>query len=586
MPNDPLPLDYYLWAYMPYPAWPAVVDPGYGHGSPTPQDPTFPDELLDATRQHFGRVLFPIGFDVAPPENCERGETLAVPFVRDDLVVMVVVPDSGSLAVLVTGPVDGVITPRRVVQGLVGAGEQASFAAFGSFPLLASGGQALHGQLGRHASAFMDAVGDLLQRSPVDIQAVASAADAAVRATSRSLHASHYRARAAAAWEEGRVAAVVDGYERLAQLDLLDEDERRRLHEAKERVSTLPPALQRADESEHEWIARRAEHLREKGHRLDETIEARDRVGGQAAWEDAAREFREAVDIMYPQEFWAVVQRLREGDPHAVDPMLAFLEVDPWCFRSGYAKETILHLLRRHELAPLQRGRLEAVLLRSVDVGDRREFRSSCRVARRFATQPLRAALRERLHGEDPDVARRALWMLVGLRRPRLDDADVDRARELILRSASGPDRDEWMVPAWVAGLAWRLWSDDWEAELVGLALEGGPGSEAAYRLLSDVPGVQLDPAVRPRLAERLLDVVRRGEDETWFEGLAPALDSPGLRDALVGFLDDPDGDVRRRAHWALNAIRRAQERDERRAGALTSRLRGAVAGPVAASKF
>ena len=209
---------------------------------------------------------------------------------------------------------------------------------------------------------------------------------------------------------------------------------------------------------------------------------------------------------------------------------------------SGYAKETILHLLRRHELTPEQRARVEAVLLSAVDIGDRREFRSSCK------------------------LARRALWMLTALRRPGLDDSDIARARALILRAATGPDSDDWFVPDWVGQLAWRFWSEDWEADLVRVAIDGAPGSEAALRVLSGVPRLRLEPVQRQRLADQVLRVVQHGENESWLEGIAPSVDSPALRAALVEALQRPEPDVRRRAWWALNAMRRAEEREGRRA--------------------
>lgn len=70
-----------------------------------------------------------------------------------------------------------------------------------------------------------------------------------------------------------------------------------------------------------------------------------------------------------------MIERLAAGESDALEPALVFLEADPWCFRSGYAKERIAELLSRHHPDLGQQARIERVLLHVVDVGDRPEFR-------------------------------------------------------------------------------------------------------------------------------------------------------------------------------------------------------------------
>lgn len=554
--GDYPPFEAYVFAMTPLPAWSVFMDPAFRPGSSPDLTPTAED-VSQAVLRHFA-FLREVGFDVAPPDNWERGTTLAIPFARDDAVVLVVAVEMSSLFVAVTPTVEGPVTARRVLEALVRAGPDAPVASFGAFPLLVGGAHTLDHIVARHADAFEDALGDLLQSRPANIALIASAATEAVERASRSVQVSYYRGRAAQASADRRDAATVEAYERLSQLAPLQDDEADRLAAARQRLAQVPPSLERQGESDREWLERRVEHLRRKHHLLHAAWQDSTGAGAHAAWEDAAREFREAIEIMYPPEFWADLRRLQDGHPSAVEPMLLFLEVDPWCFRSGYAKETILYRLRRHALSQEQRGRLETVLLRGVDIGDRREFRYSCKLARRNTSPVLREALRERLHSDDPGVARRALWMLTALRRPRLNAADVAVARAIVLRAASGPDSDYWSVPNWVGRLAWRFWSPEWAEELLTTALDAEPGADAALRVLSDVPKVRLDPDQREQLASILLSVVDQGHDETWFEGIAPLVDSPALRDQLERRRRDPDDDVRRRAWWALNATLRA----------------------------
>lgn len=43
--------------------------------------------------------------------------------------------------------------------------------------------------------------------------------------------------------------------------------------------------------------------------------------------------------------FLDVPRRLRDGDQTAIESALRFLEADPWCFRSGYLKESLMRAL-------------------------------------------------------------------------------------------------------------------------------------------------------------------------------------------------------------------------------------------------
>lgn len=206
-------------------------------------------------------------------------------------------------------------------------------------------------------------------------------------------------------------------------------------------ISCMPePVLtlvRRPEDDDVQWLLRRAEHLRCAHEAVDAAFARRDSdEEAFAAWERRAAEFRAACELMYPQVFWEDVRRLADGDPRAVEPALIFLEADPWCFRSGYAKETVVRLLRRHRLTLPQGERLDGVLLHVVEVGDRREFALYCQLAAVNATPTLRDGLKHRLFDDRPGVSRRALVMLTSLRRPRLTPPQAARALQIISENA------------------------------------------------------------------------------------------------------------------------------------------------------
>lgn len=175
----------------------------------------------------------------------------------------------------------------------------------------------------------------------------------------------------------------------------------------------------------------------------------------------------------------ALGERLSRGEPEAAHEALAFLERDPYVFRSGYARERIARRLAHVDLTATQRQRARAVVLSTVDGHRHCPYPGVGRLARAVADNALRRELRERLRHSDDAVARRALHMVVNVRRPGLTPDDLAGARALVLAEAG---RGLWLSPS-VARLATYLWSRDWEAELRALLPRHGPDRAAAKRL-------------------------------------------------------------------------------------------------------
>lgn len=131
----------------------------------------------------------------------------------------------------------------------------------------------------------------------------------------------------------------------------------------------------------------------------------------RAAREAAAAQFHRLL-TEYPPGFWRALDALQAGDTRGLPELLAFLEADPWYFRSGYTKSRALKAITRAPLPPEAVTRLQQIVLDAVDGRDRREFRWYCRLARRVLTGEFVAALEARRAGDDPDAARRARWVL------------------------------------------------------------------------------------------------------------------------------------------------------------------------------
>src|SRR4051812_19999705 len=187
------------------------------------------------------------------------------------------------------------------------------------------------------------------------------------------------------------------------------------------RVRRRWPYVEGMDAGSGEELVSRANRLNRASHAVHSTFAIRDSApAAYAAWKAATEEAKAAHDAMYPRDLWELVAELKVGSHAAVQFALRFLEVDPWCFRSGYAKELIARRLRKVEVTDEQRDRLGKVLIHAVDVGDRREFSEYCKLARAHAKPPVRVELKARLTADDAGVGRRALVMVTSLRKPRL----------------------------------------------------------------------------------------------------------------------------------------------------------------------
>ena len=547
--NDGLLAEIWSYLFRPPPAWSWSIEPEFD-----PDRAIFP--VLErgfprAAKTAFG-FLEALGFVVTSADAWDLADHAStIAWERADALVHATLTDDGSFFVLIgPRPDDDDSTPTHTrLAALTDA--RGTVAAFGSLPVLGAGPEAVARAVGGYVDAFRDRVAALLADRPVDFEAVILASDAAVEELRRPRLIDYYQGRAEAAWNQRRYESFLESARQLEELGVGLDAKRVELAEARRR----PPLTLGGRLDEAARIRAAADLVNEKQSLLNTAIAER-HLGDDAwaRWEDAAREWHEALALLYPEAFWDDLERLRTDDSIAADRVIAFLEVDPWCFRSGYAKETILHFLKRATLTGDQATRLRAVILNAVDVGDRREFRGHCKLARRVVDEGLRLALLERLRSSNPGQARRALWVLDALRDP-LGPGDRAAAQGVLEHAAA--NAEWWRVSDWVRRLAGRYRDSEWIDRLLARATSGGHETGTALRLLS---GVRLAPSAQQRraLASLVLREIQRGDVEDWLESTAVLADSPAFRDELMEAYDAAsEPDIRRRAWWAINAIRR-----------------------------
>jgi hypothetical protein len=126
----------------------------------------------------------------------------------------------------------------------------------------------------------------------------------------------------------------------------------------------------------------------------------------------AGQDFQTAMASAYPPDFWSNLDRLKSGEPDAVDPAVEFLEADPLFFRSGYTKAKIAKALTRVSLKGDHQERLIDAILSMVDRRYGYEYREISKLASTVANDRFIRELKTRLTSPDHDIGRRARWML------------------------------------------------------------------------------------------------------------------------------------------------------------------------------
>jgi hypothetical protein len=319
--------------------------------------------------------------------------------------------------------------------------------------------------------------------------------------------------------------------------------------------SRTPPPLLRHGEDDREWWLAKANLLEACRLKVGETAAHREESDqARIDWEDAVQAFHDAFDFMYPFEFSEMVRTLADGKKDHIDRAIIFLEADPLANRSGRVKGDIV---RRLSVAPLetdQEARLRTVILRSVDAGDRREFKRHYRLARRLDNDVLRQGLIERLASGNSGIRRRALWMIDRLPL-ELTRESRQFAYQVIIDA--GFDQDWWRAVGWVSEPLRRYWDEGLRERLLAAFRGNDPtASDAALRILSLIRKPGFSPEEFPRLRARLLRAVDK-DDFQGFGSLAQTrgMHSQDLVDQLTERSQRADREPARRARWALRSL-------------------------------
>ncbi|MCB0958750.1 MAG: hypothetical protein KDB04_04435 [Acidimicrobiales bacterium] len=146
---------------------------------------------------------------------------------------------------------------------------------------------------------------------------------------------------------------------------------------------------------------------------LDHDVVAR-RAAALARSTIGTDEHQEALDALYSPDLRTLIQSVNRNDPMGIEAAIVLLEVDPWCFRSGYLKVSAMDHLARARLQPSDRDRIQTALVAATLKGPRRadEHRSALRLARHVRS-PAFAARLEALRAEVPAAKRPAVQRLL-----------------------------------------------------------------------------------------------------------------------------------------------------------------------------
>lgn len=194
-------------------------------------------------------------------------------------------------------------------------------------------------------------------------------------------------------------------------------------HELKKRIRELDDALRRnAAKIAHPSSDYRPEIAVEAYRIAREASRLRlDNTGEPAAWslwERGNEHMRVARALELPVDFEAGLDALREGDTSVAEPVIRYIEADPWFPGSGYLKERAIHRLKSVSLTDDHAARLRTVILQVTrDSGGRREWSRYARLAVTVDSLQLRADLIALAQSADCGARRRALWIIDVLER-------------------------------------------------------------------------------------------------------------------------------------------------------------------------
>ena len=166
-------------------------------------------------------------------------------------------------------------------------------------------------------------------------------------------------------------------------------------------------------------IQRNAQELRELHEAIHRTYRVRSVSQANAnAWRQACAAFHSNYDrLAFPGGLTRAYDLLEKPDAAIIEAAIAFLEADPYFFRSGYVKADLVRAVSKFPLDQRQQARLQQVIIGRIKGPTRREFRRYCNLAPHVSTSAFEQEIAELANAPDPVTARNAAWVLEALRR-------------------------------------------------------------------------------------------------------------------------------------------------------------------------
>lgn len=138
-----------------------------------------------------------------------------------------------------------------------------------------------------------------------------------------------------------------------------------------------------------------------------------------STWENACLDFHNttlATDFLWSRE---TQLNIRSGNRESIDDALLFLEVDPWYFRSGYLKETLIDSLKNAPLTDDDKSRIRNIIISIASGRNRREFRRFCKLAIKVTSDDFEQMLDQLARIHDSESSGKFSYLLQYLRQNR-----------------------------------------------------------------------------------------------------------------------------------------------------------------------
>ena len=152
--------------------------------------------------------------------------------------------------------------------------------------------------------------------------------------------------------------------------------------------------------------------------RIHETLPHRGRSEeDRKIWSEACAAFhgyKSVLDVFWKTE---ALEHLEAGDSELLELAMAYVEVDPYYFRSGYLKKRLFRRLRRLTLSDAQRRRILQGIIYALRSHQGDGWKDFCALAAAFADVDFAQSVAHYISDDEPHVRRRAQILLKHLQK-------------------------------------------------------------------------------------------------------------------------------------------------------------------------